>query len=167
MSKKRRSTPPPTRSTPPTTPTRQERNNDWVDRPAPGLEVVAGDLRQVLEGTTPGPWVWHEDGASMWLVGFDDADVLHGDEDRWVHMTQADGELIAAAPELLRRSLERIEQLEAAIADLGKQASRCFNTDGECMSCFAPAHSGSFGGNGRHEPGCIVAAAINVAKDGA
>lgn len=68
---------------------------------------------------------------------------------------------------LLGESADRIEQLESAIADLGKQASRCFNTDGECMSCFAPAHAGWFGGNGRHEPGCIVAAAINIAKEGA
>lgn len=84
--------------------------------PVPDLEGVVGEIRQALEDTTPGPWEWCEDGESMWLENSDGTDVVRADQYEWLHMTQADGELIAAAPDLLARAAARIEQLERELA---------------------------------------------------
>lgn len=84
-------------------------------------------LRDVLADATPGPWKWVEDGESMWLEGEDDVDVLVGDEDRWVHVSQADGELIAVAPVLLARAADRIERLEAQKAEPDRNLLHCID----------------------------------------
>lgn len=130
---------------------------------------LAGDLRQALEGTTPGPWEWVEDGepmwpeSSMWLENGDGTDVIRGGLYEWLHMTQADGELIAAAPDLLARAADRIELLEAIVTEIGRSFD---GVDGLCQVC------GSWVGRGfnyanKHADSCEVLAAINISKGGA
>lgn len=86
-------------------------------QPVPVLEGVTGEIRQALEGTTPGPWTRYrleEPDSKEWIInettGLELAylgDAFDNDE-----QAEATAALIAAAPDLLARAADRIEQLE-------------------------------------------------------
>lgn len=76
---------------------------------------LAEEIRTALEGVTPGPWEWDEqydflvtEDGSAYVIAIS----AHGDE---IIADRHDRALIAAAPVLLARAADRIEQLEAEL----------------------------------------------------
>lgn len=130
-------------------------------QPAPVSDDIAGEIRQTLEGTTPGPWEWVEDGDCDLYAG--DSQVLGVNAVFQITIGQADMALIAAAPVLLARAADRIEQLEAIIAEIGKAFD---GAEGVCEVCGTWVHTDHVLMN-NHRDSCELLAAINIAKEGA
>ena len=81
---------------------------------------LAGEIRQALEDTTPGPWVWTRHDLDSTIRPFYSVIAVDHDGgcgcrracDLQIDISDADRALIAAAPDLLARAADRIEQLE-------------------------------------------------------
>ncbi|MDV6309932.1 hypothetical protein [Gordonia amicalis] len=92
------------------------------------------DARRLLQGITPGPWEWHDEGnpRNPWITRkiirdnepFHELNVLKvrmarnaRDECCWPP-SPADAEFIAAAPEITQRLLDEVARLDAEIERL-------------------------------------------------
>lgn len=81
---------------------------------------LAAEIRRALEGTTPGPWEWTRHDLDSTVRPYPSVVAIdhcggcgcRRDCDLTVEMSDADRALIAAAPVLLARAADRIEELE-------------------------------------------------------
>ena len=118
---------------------------------------LAGEIRQALEDTTPGPWVWTRHDLDSTIRPFYSVIAVDHDGgcgcrracDLEINISDADRALIATAPDLLARAADRIEQLEALLAGVLVQAEAARGA--KTPEAFAAA----------------VRSAINAAKEGA
>lgn len=86
-------------------------------------EHIVGEIRQALEDTTPGPWVWTRHDLDSTIQPFYSVIAVDHDGgcgcrracDLQIDISDADRALIAEAPDLLARAADRIEQLEAQL----------------------------------------------------
>lgn len=119
--------------------------------------ITAEQARELLDGTTPGPWYWEETHPNNacanvmakseggWSIdiatlygGTDDVPAPTMPDERWGDhpIRRADAALCAAAPDLARAVIAQADELARLHADLAKavKALKCYADDSAYMA---------------------------------